>query len=157
MRKKQEKIIVPQTGTEMLEAEGIMTGEQTMTDDAKMVSQTDSEKERYLALEDSVQLAEVSGEEAVSQTGLEKEPEDAVGSTEVSGTEAISQTGLEEEAELVADCEEGVFFEPVSQMGPENEHCLDKAVGEAALSEAIPHTGSEKEADRKSTRLNSSH
>lgn len=146
MRKKQEKIIVPQTGTEMLEAEGIMTGEQTMTDDAKMVSQTDSEKERYLALEDSVQLAEVSGEEAVSQTGLEKEPEDAVGSTEVSGTEAISQTGLEEEAELVADCEEGVFFEPVSQMGPENEHCLDKAVGEAALSEAIPHTGSEKEA-----------
>ncbi len=143
MRKKQEKITVPQTGTEMSETKAVMDEELAVAGDAEAVSQTGSEKEPEI----TGGSAEVSSVGAVSQTGSEKELEIAGESAEVSSAEAVPQTDSEKEAEPAADCEAGVFSEPVSQMGPEDEQCLDKAVRETALLEAISHTGSEKEAE----------
>ncbi len=165
MRKKQEKITVPQTGTEMSETKAVMaeelatavdaeafpqtgseaeaeiTGGSAEAGSAKAVPQTGSEKEPKITRGS----AEAGSAEAVSQTGSEKEPKITRGSAEAGSAEAVPQTDSEKEAEPAADCEVGVFSEPVSQMGPEDEQCLDKAARETALLEAIPQTGSEKE------------
>ena len=166
MRKKQEKITVPQTGTEMSETGVVLAGEPTEACEAEAVPQTGLEKET----EDSVGSVEVSDTEEIPQTGLEneakitggsaeegsaegiphtdleKEPELTGGSAEVSGAEKISQTGLEKEADLAEIQEEGTYLRPISQTGTEKEADSAQIQEEGTYSGSIPHTDSELEA-----------
>ena len=142
MRKKQEKDIISQTGTEMTEAEAVMAEEPAAAGGEEAVSYTGPEN----GPGDLVGPDEAGSEESIPQTGSENETELSGDPAEVSAAEAPPQTGSENESELSGEESEVRAKESPSQTGSEKETKLPREESGVRTKESIPYTGSEKEA-----------
>ena len=142
MRKKQEKDIISQTGTEMTEAEAVMAEEPAAAGGEEAVSYTGPEN----GPGDLVGPDEAGSEESIPQTGSENETELSGDPAEVSAAEAPPQTGSENESELSGEESEVRAKESPSQTGSEKETKLPREESGVRTKESISYTGSEKEA-----------